>query len=83
MALGALVFVLGTVDLFVSLRRLPQAVRKSVKPTLLLINACRYQESEHEVSRLEVLRQDAVRLIREQRAHQVRLQEQRNRIAGW
>jgi hypothetical protein len=86
-ALRALILMLSALDLLASIplavRQARRAIRQTTKRALLWINACRYQESEHEVSRLEVLRQDAVRLIREQREHQVRLQEQRNRISGW
>lgn len=57
--------------------------RRALKPIALWINACRYQESEHEVSRLEAARQDAIRMMRRQRERQVRLQQQRNEIAEW
>lgn len=64
-------------------RILRRLVRKAVKPVCLWINACRFQEVEHEVSRLEMARQDAIRLMQAQRLRQVKLQRQRNQIAGW
>lgn len=56
--------------------RLFRLARKAIKPVCLWINACCYQESEHEVSRLNIALQD-------QYDRQVRLQERRRDIAGW
>lgn len=64
-------------------RTLRRPVRKVLKPICLWINECRYQESEHEVSRLDAVRADACLLMQSEYRRQVELQMQRNQIAGW
>lgn len=63
-----------------SLRRL---VRKALKRPRLWLNAWQYQQSEDEAAFFASQRQILIEAERRERFRQVRLQQQRNEIAGW
>lgn len=58
-------------------------VLKAIKPLCLWINAWRYWQSEEDVAYFESFREHLIEQERRERNRQVRLQQQRNQIAGW
>jgi hypothetical protein len=64
-------------------RNLRRMVRKALKPALLWTNAWLYKQSEQEVEFFASQRQILIEAEQRERRRQVRLQMQRNEIAGW
>lgn len=60
-----------------------RAIRKVIKRTLLWINAWRYKQSEEEIEFLRSLRLDFSAKESRHRIRQIKLQKQREQIAGW
>lgn len=60
-----------------------RVVRKATKPLRLWLNAWQYKRSEENVEYFESFREHLIEQQRRERFRQVKLQQQRNQIAGW
>lgn len=64
-------------------RALGTTFRRVAKPALLWINAWQFKQSEEEIEYLQSLRPYVSAKEHRQRVRQMKLQRQRNQIAGW
>ncbi|KQQ94970.1 hypothetical protein [Massilia sp. Leaf139] len=60
-----------------------RALRKLLKPLALLLTTIRLEQSELELTRLQILRADLAEAEGAMHLHQVRLMQDRRAVEGW